>query len=317
VQVINTTPAVPDDDVYSNDSDNEFYDVPKKTLDEDSYRFGPSRSTDNQPGPSGKKSFRCPQCHEVFTKHFNMQRHMKKSCIVTKNALGPCMQEDKGNYSRDVPHHGGYPCPECGQLFRYKKSIKDHIERACKEVHRQRTVEQVHLRRGQINPLMQDDVFRTGSAYRDYLTNYQILNKDGAVHVNEFLEGKRGTVKKILTNELSVKGCIKFNLTLETVLQAPDGDVSDWGFNTENNALYVESEMDEVIDEMYSILLVKLEEEMLKGSGWTVVSLENLILRSSKYEPLAGSSYIKLPKKFDNKKAIINPKNFNDNQCFK
>jgi uncharacterized C2H2 Zn-finger protein len=317
VQEIESRPACNIDDISSNDSDNEFFSVPAKSLDENAYRFGPRKTTENQPGPSRETTYNCPQCNEVFTNFFNMQRHVKKSCRITKNALGPVEREDDGTYSGNVPHHGGFPCPECGKLFRYKKNIKGHLERACKKVHREVTVEQVHLRRGQINPLIQGDVFRTGSAYQNNLTNYQIMNRDGAVHVNEFLEGKRETVKKILTNELSVKGCIKFNLTLETVLQAPDGDVSDWGVNTENHALYVESDIDEVIDEMYSILLVKLEDEMLKGSGWSVVSLENLILKSSKYEPLAGSSYVRLPTKFENKKAVVNPKNLNDNQCFK
>ena len=40
--------------------------------------------------------------------------------------------------------------------------------------------------------------------------------------------------------------------------------------------------------------------------------------KSLKYTPLAGSSYIKLPKELDHpKNALINIQNSDDNQCFK
>ena len=74
------------------------------------------------------------------------------------------------------------------------------------------------------------------------------------------------------------------------------------------------------LDELYKRSSDKIMESLAKfqreGSGWVVDSIEELVLHTVKHNPLNGSSYIKLPEKLANKKAIINMKN-EDNQCFK
>ena len=52
-----------------------------------------------------------------------------------------------------------------------------------------------------------------------------------------------------------------------------------------------------------------------EGSGWSLDQVLHLDLNIAQYKPLKGSSYIPLPKKLSNKKAIINVKN-SDNKCF-
>ena len=52
-----------------------------------------------------------------------------------------------------------------------------------------------------------------------------------------------------------------------------------------------------------------------EGSGWILDEILHLDLNMAQYTPLKGSSYIPLPKKLRNKKAIINIKNI-DNKCF-
>ena len=54
-----------------------------------------------------------------------------------------------------------------------------------------------------------------------------------------------------------------------------------------------------------------------RGSGWQFDRVEHLDININPYNPLSGSSYIKLPGKLYEKKAIINVKNENDNECFK
>ena len=53
-----------------------------------------------------------------------------------------------------------------------------------------------------------------------------------------------------------------------------------------------------------------------QGSNWRLHSVLSVDLRTVKYEPLAGSSYIPLPAFLAAKKAIINLKN-KDDKCFK
>ena len=52
------------------------------------------------------------------------------------------------------------------------------------------------------------------------------------------------------------------------------------------------------------------------GSGWRFESVDKLELTISKFNLLKGSSYIPLPKKLIEKKAITNMKN-DDDHCFK
>ena len=55
-----------------------------------------------------------------------------------------------------------------------------------------------------------------------------------------------------------------------------------------------------------------------KGSCWITDSAIDHSISISKYNPLAGSSYIKLPKELDHpRKAFINIQNTDDNGCFK
>lgn len=72
--------------------------------------------------------------------------------------------------------------------------------------------------------------------------------------------------------------------------------------------------------ELLEKIIQKLEFERetldIKGSGWTLLLLDGLLIRIHKYSPLSGSSFIDLPKCVKNKKAIINVKN-SDNMCFK
>ena len=55
-----------------------------------------------------------------------------------------------------------------------------------------------------------------------------------------------------------------------------------------------------------------------KGSRWIFDSVIDHTISISKYNSLAGSSYIKLPKKLDHpRKGLINIQNVGDNECFK
>ena len=54
-----------------------------------------------------------------------------------------------------------------------------------------------------------------------------------------------------------------------------------------------------------------------EGSGWTIDHLDGDFLNITLYDPLSGSSYIKLPAKLGNsRKGLINLKN-EDNECFR
>ena len=67
---------------------------------------------------------------------------------------------------------------------------------------------------------------------------------------------------------------------------------------------------------MKKTILNAISNYQAKGSGWYFDKVLSLEVHTSKYQPLKGSSYVKLPDKIAAKKAIINIQNKKDNKCF-
>ena len=69
---------------------------------------------------------------------------------------------------------------------------------------------------------------------------------------------------------------------------------------------------------VYSTIVSKIQISLGQGSGWIIGSVIDNSINISKYNPLAGSSYIKLPKELEHpKKDLINIQNMGDNEYFK
>ena len=75
--------------------------------------------------------------------------------------------------------------------------------------------------------------------------------------------------------------------------------------------------MSELFNVMTSRLIELSQQFQNQGSGWQFRKVESPEINIDPFESIYGSSYIPLPKKIADKKAIINVKNLNDNECFK
>ena len=65
-------------------------------------------------------------------------------------------------------------------------------------------------------------------------------------------------------------------------------------------------------------IIINIQKYLGKGSGCITDSVIDHTIRLSKYNPLAGSIYIKLPKELDHpRKELINIQNIDDKKCFK
>ena len=68
----------------------------------------------------------------------------------------------------------------------------------------------------------------------------------------------------------------------------------------------------------YTTIITNIQKYLGQGSGWIIHSVIDLTISISKYNPLVGRSYIKLPKELDDpRKGLINVQNTDDNECFK
>ena len=69
---------------------------------------------------------------------------------------------------------------------------------------------------------------------------------------------------------------------------------------------------------IYTTIIENIPKSSLKDSGRIINSVIDHTISISKYNPLAGSSYIKLPKELDHsRKGLTDIQNTDDNECFK
>ena len=69
---------------------------------------------------------------------------------------------------------------------------------------------------------------------------------------------------------------------------------------------------------IYTIIIKNIQKYLGKGSGWIIDLVIDHSISISMYNPLAESSYIKLPKELDHpRKGLINIQNTYHNKCFK
>ena len=74
---------------------------------------------------------------------------------------------------------------------------------------------------------------------------------------------------------------------------------------------------------IYSTIITSIQKSLRKCSDWITDSVFNHTINISKYNPLAGSNYMKLPKELETpspslkKKSLINIENTDVNECFK
>ena len=79
-----------------------------------------------------------------------------------------------------------------------------------------------------------------------------------------------------------------------------------------------ESDIDYLFKSIYNTSTTNIQKSLGKGSSWIIDSVIDHTISISKYNPLAGSTYIKLPKELDHsRKGLISIQNTDDNECFK
>ena len=78
-------------------------------------------------------------------------------------------------------------------------------------------------------------------------------------------------------------------------------------FSIKAETIVKKSDIDDVFESIYTTIISKIQKYLGKGSGWIVNSAIDHNIHVSKCNPLAGSSYIKIPKELHHpRKGLIN-----------
>ena len=135
-----------------------------------------------------------------------------------------------------------------------------------------------------------------------------------------FLKDTKHEIENYLVEKVLDKRGIKWSLTATIRFKkcsvGNEEIVSEPSFNSITVIATLCSQLNDQLDSAFNKIYKSFEEYQRDGSGWVMDQVIKLEVKVAQYLPIAGSSYIPLPKKLQAKKALINIQN-DDQECFK
>ena len=134
---------------------------------------------------------------------------------------------------------------------------------------------------------------------------------DGSEYLDPevFLYDVEEGVKKMVDE---VKKSKKVSMNLSCILEKEDaktGNKMEDTFGSRSKSKVVTSQLGDAYGEMRDRMLENLAEFQKNGSGWRLKSIYGLEIKITKYNPLSGSGYSKLPPFIAKKNIVINMMN--------
>ena len=154
------------------------------------------------------------------------------------------------------------------------------------------------------------------SAFKNYTNQYVMYNTKANYEPIEFLEYAKPAILNIFNSNRNIKTILYLHCYMGRI-EDNDNKPVEFAFHSNDLKLVLEGTD---ISELYDEMVDEIEEELQKvenaeGSGWVFFGVIKLVLHTTKWEPIYGSSYIPLDPYLANKKAIINMQN-EDDKCF-
>ena len=110
---------------------------------------------------------------------------------------------------------------------------------------------------------------------------------------------------------------IKIKLTVRGIFKKPvDGHLTFAHIPVKSDYSIIKpsTDINETLNDMINEIQELIEIIHVRGSGWIIDDIKQMIIESFIYKPYKGSSYIELPDELKNKKACLNIKN-KDSKC--
>ena len=201
------------------------------------------------------------------------------------------------------------------EKLKYYKISADRLKKLSKQLERKEKKEKEE-RDKIFTPILE------ASAFKNYTNQYVIHNPKAPYSPDEFLGYAKPAILNIFNSNRNIKTILYLYCIMSRDEGFDDGNggrtkTAEFAFHSHDLKLVLEG-TDK--SELYDKMADEIEEEFQKvndseGSGYTFVNVIKLVLHTTKWEPIYGSSYIPLVPYLANKKAIINMKN-EDDKCF-
>ena len=155
------------------------------------------------------------------------------------------------------------------------------------------------------------------TAIKGYFKTFRVNGVDG-MDEKTFMNNVKPRVIDLIKSKGSIK--VKLILTVMFTKENPATgkiDINVYSFASKMEIVTEATDLTELFDHMSDKIFELIQNFNNRGSGWQFDRVEHLDININPYNPLSASSYIELPGNLADKKAIINVKNENDNECFK
>ena len=155
------------------------------------------------------------------------------------------------------------------------------------------------------------------TAIKGYFKTFRVNGVDG-MDEKTFMNNVKPRVINLIKSKGSIK--VKLILTVRFTKENPatgNIDINVYSFASKMEIVTESTDLSDLYNTMTSRIFELIQNFNNRGSGWQFDRIEHLDININPFNPLSASSYILLPKKLYEKKAIINVKNENDNECFK
>ena len=155
------------------------------------------------------------------------------------------------------------------------------------------------------------------TAIKGYFKTFRVNGVD-CMDEKMFMNNIKPRVINLIKSKGSIK--VKLILTVRFTKENPATgkiDINVYSFASKMEIVTESTDLYVLYDQMTDKIFELLQNFQNRGSGWQFDRVEHLDININPYNPMSASSYIELPSSLYMKKAIINVKNENDNECFK
>ncbi|KAJ8913054.1 hypothetical protein NQ315_006555 [Exocentrus adspersus] len=267
-------------------------------------------------------SYLCAKCGKSFKHQSSLTRHIKQSCngseepptkkarssSVELNQPGPSgliQPQPIPSTSRASSNSGQIICQCCNKVVQvshlaaHRRTLQ-HRTNACVDV----------------GPGVQ----LTDNAFRGRIASYRISSDNHHTNFAEFFESIRQRFLNLMMEVLRNHTTVKINMELfgRYIIQkgeSQDSVMDVKSFNTTNKIINSSMDLNDVLNMFIDMLTNQTTEFQERDSGWALEHIMYLEVNVNQYTALHGSSYIKLPKFIEAKKAVVNVNN-QDQHCF-
>lgn len=253
--------------------------------------------------------FQCKKCGNTFNWKETLQRHLD-ACDTSRERTFNCTW------------------PGCQKAFTRNQALQSHILYD----HRERQQQGAGVKRMAAEPevdlplkkpktfSMLPDEELVALEGASVLSTFFPQSQSEAYDEKVFLRDTMSRLKQRLEYALQEKRGVKWNLILHVQMKMESGNdkepvKSSPFFRAGPYLSTYPEDLEEQIYQAAEMVQVRFSNFQGWGSGWTLDHNIHLQLEISEYKPLKGSTYIPLPIGIQNKKAVVDVKN-EDEQCF-